>query len=249
MAQLPSRPDLEQARRQAKELLRAAHDGDAEATARIAAVSDRQTLAGARLALAREHGFPSWVKLTREIERREILDNREADRLAALLAEEPELATAPMRRWRDHGGGPSPLSYTAMLRYDTADGVWRDLPDTGPLARLLLQAGAPADGGPDDSETPLITAASYGDAEVARALIEAGADLEARASDDAGGVPGGTAIRSGPGSIIVIRSVSDAPGARSIGTRSGGRPVTVRTRIHEPGCRRAVTTAVWVAAL
>jgi len=50
------------------------------------------------------------------------------------------------------------------------------------------------DGEPDDSETPLITAASYGDADVARTLIEAGADLEARAADDAGGVPGGTAL-------------------------------------------------------
>lgn len=194
MADLPSRPDLEQARRRAKELLRAARTGDTGAAARIAAVSDRQNLAGAQLALAREHGFPSWAQLKREIERREILDDRDVDRLAALLEEEPELATAPMRRWRDHRSGPSPLSYTAMLRYDTADGVWRDLPDTGPLARLLLQAGAPADGEPGDSETPLITAASYGDAEVARALIEAGADLEARASNDAGGVPGGTAL-------------------------------------------------------
>ena len=39
-----------------------------------------------------------------------------------------------------------------------------------------------------------MTAASYGDAEVARALVEAGADLEARAADDAGGVPGGSAL-------------------------------------------------------
>ena len=194
MAQLPSRPDLEQARRQAKELLRDARGGDAEAVARLAAVSDRQTLAGAQLALAREHGFSSWAQLKREIERREILDDRDVDRLAELLAEEPELATAPMRRWQDHRGGPSPLSYTAMLRYDTAGGVWRDVPDTGAVARLLLEAGAPADGEPGDRETPLITAASYGDADVARTLIEAGADLEARAAEDAGGVPGGTAL-------------------------------------------------------
>ena len=194
MSQLPSRPDLEQARRQAKELLRAARAGDGEAAARIVAVSDRQTLAGAQLALAREHGFPSWSRLKREIERRQILDDRDTDRLAALLAEEPELATTPLRRWRDHRGGPSPLSYTAMLRYDTTGGVWRDLPDTGPVARLLLEAGAPVDGKPGDKETPLMTAASYGAAEVAKALIEAGADLEARAADDAGGVPDGTAL-------------------------------------------------------
>jgi len=40
-----------------------------------------------------------------------------------------------------------------------------------------------------------MTAASYGDAEVARVLVEAGADLAATASPDAGAVPGGTALR------------------------------------------------------
>jgi ankyrin repeat protein len=37
-------------------------------------------------------------------------------------------------------------------------------------------------------------AASYGDGGVARILIDVGADIEARAADDAGGVPGGTAL-------------------------------------------------------
>jgi ankyrin repeat protein len=39
-----------------------------------------------------------------------------------------------------------------------------------------------------------MTAASYGDAEVARVLVDAGASLEAVASPTAGGVPGGTAL-------------------------------------------------------
>jgi ankyrin repeat protein len=64
----------------------------------------------------------------------------------------------------------------------------------GAVAGALLAAGAPVDGPPGDRETPLITAASYGDAEVARVLIEAGADLEATAAPNAGGVPGGTAL-------------------------------------------------------
>jgi ankyrin repeat protein len=50
------------------------------------------------------------------------------------------------------------------------------------------------DGDPGDSETPLITAASYGDAEVAKVLIEAGADVDARSAPDSGGVPGGSAL-------------------------------------------------------
>lgn len=59
---------------------------------------------------------------------------------------------------------------------------------------MLLSRGALADGAPGELETPLITAASYGDAGVARVLIEAGADIEATASPDSGGVPGGNAL-------------------------------------------------------
>lgn len=89
---------------------------------------------------------------------------------------------------------PDSLSQVAMLRYDTATKVWRDVPGTGAMAQALLDAGAPVDGAPEDRETPLITAASYGDAEVATVLIAAGADLDAIAAPNAGGVPGGTAL-------------------------------------------------------
>src|SRR5580704_11017703 len=70
MSVLPEHPDLNQARRQAKELLREAQDHDAAALARLAGVSAPLTLAGAQLALARELGQPSWVALVREIEAR-----------------------------------------------------------------------------------------------------------------------------------------------------------------------------------
>ena len=40
-----------------------------------------------------------------------------------------------------------------------------------------------------------MTAASYGDPEVAQVLLDAGANLEATASSTAGGVPGGSALR------------------------------------------------------
>jgi uncharacterized protein len=194
MPDLPARPDLAQLRRQAKDLLHAAKSGDAEALERIRAVSQRLTLASAQLSVARYYGFAGWPALKREVERREILDDRDLGRLSALLAEDATLASAAMEHWCDHPQGASPLGYVAMLRYDSARGVWRDVPRTGALARVLLDAGAPVDGEPGERETPLITAASYGDAEVARALIDAGADLEARATDDAGGVPGGTAL-------------------------------------------------------
>lgn len=195
MPDLPTRPDLGQLRRQAKELLRAARGGDADALRRLRAVSDRPALASAQLAVARGYGFASWPKLRTEVLRREVLDGGDAGRLRALLAEDGELAVARMEHWCDHPQGASPLGYVAMLRYDTSRGVWRDAAGSGSLARALIEAGAPVDGGRGDSETPLITAASYGDADVARVLIEAGADVTARAAPDAGGVPGGTALR------------------------------------------------------
>src|SRR5215471_6959462 len=66
----PDRPDLDQLRHQARELLRAAAAGDPDATSRMRAVSPRTTLWAAQLALAREHGFDSWRQLKLEIERR-----------------------------------------------------------------------------------------------------------------------------------------------------------------------------------
>jgi hypothetical protein len=70
MPGLPDRPDLDQLRRQARELLRAASGGEPTAVARIRAVSERMTLAAAQLALAREYGCRNWAALRAEVERR-----------------------------------------------------------------------------------------------------------------------------------------------------------------------------------
>jgi ankyrin repeat protein len=194
MPDLPARPDLEQLRHQAKDLLAAARQGDLAAQNRLRDASSDVTLAAAQLALAREYGFASWPKLKREVERRQILDDRNLVGLRQLLEEDISLATSQMEHWRDHPQGASPLGYLAMLPFDTSRGVWRKAPGTGALAQALIAAGAAVDGDPGASETPLITAASYGDAEVAQVLIEAGAKLEACSAPDSGGVPGGTAL-------------------------------------------------------
>jgi hypothetical protein len=70
MPRLPGRPDLDQLRRQARELHRAAQGGDPAALRRLRAVSDKVTLSTAQLSLAREYGFPSWRRLADEVERR-----------------------------------------------------------------------------------------------------------------------------------------------------------------------------------
>jgi GNAT superfamily N-acetyltransferase len=70
MRPLPEQPDLDQLRRQARELERAAARGDRDALQRLQLVSPRLTLAAAQLALAREYGFASWARLKAEVERR-----------------------------------------------------------------------------------------------------------------------------------------------------------------------------------
>ena len=72
---LPPRPSLDQLRRRAKELRDAARSGDPAALARItahtpAARPGTVTLAAAQLAIAREHGYPSWPQLVAEVQAR-----------------------------------------------------------------------------------------------------------------------------------------------------------------------------------
>jgi hypothetical protein len=76
MPQLPDRPDIAQLRRQARELQRAAQGGDPDALRRLRTVSDKVTLSTAQLALAREYEFPSWRRLSDEVERRRTVPGR-----------------------------------------------------------------------------------------------------------------------------------------------------------------------------
>src|SRR6516165_5590554 len=79
--QLPSRPNLDQLKHQARDLLDAYKAGDEDALRRIresharlakAAKADirsaRLTLSGAQLVIAREYGFASWPKLKQHVE-------------------------------------------------------------------------------------------------------------------------------------------------------------------------------------
>jgi ankyrin repeat protein len=70
---LPERPDLDQLRRQAKELRDAARRGDPDAVERFArhhpgAPQGTVTLAAAQLVIAREAGFASWPQLKAAVE-------------------------------------------------------------------------------------------------------------------------------------------------------------------------------------
>ena len=121
---LPERPDLDQLRRQAKELLRAAKSGDGSAVDRMHAVLALRpgvalTLSGTQLVIAREHALPSWPALVAEVHARNqnlierLTDflvgsigghfdppgahRRWEDRALRLVAENPDIATYDIR--------------------------------------------------------------------------------------------------------------------------------------------------------
>ena len=155
---LPERPNLEQLKKQAKSLLRAAHAHDAEALRRFAGLPafagksiaelDVPGLAlhDAQSVIAREHGFPSWNALREEVEARTLSFDAALDefircatggapgRAERLLALHPGIRTATL--------------HTALVLGD-ADAV---------SARLREQPGlATQPGGPQEWE-PLLYA-------------------------------------------------------------------------------------------
>jgi len=104
-------PDLDQLRRQAKDLLRSAQHGDTDAVARVHAVSDHLIFDSAQLAVARKDGFASWARLKTEVTRRETFDARDVARLNPLLPEHRNWPSSRCLSWCGHPQGASPLGY------------------------------------------------------------------------------------------------------------------------------------------
>jgi ankyrin repeat protein len=187
-ASLPSRPSLEQLRKQAKELIRAVRANEPEAFARLrkhkSIISEPDgphpaTLADAQLVLAREHGFDSWPKLKHHI----LLIQRPADfheptwgantwefftavyegdkgRVRSMLRNEPWLARAE-------------YAYLQPLHYAVKGGRID-------MVQLLLEAGANPlaegwSGRPLGDDTPLARARDREQPEIIRLLEEAAA--------------------------------------------------------------------------
>lgn len=184
---LPEFPDPGQLRRQAKELLRAARSANPAAAGEMAAISTRVDLSSAQLAMARRYGLGSWLRLKLEVERKNMIHRGDSEGLRRLVRRYPALASEPVSSCF---GNDSVLGYLGVARFH---GLTRH-ERAGEIASVLLEVGDGADGPTDRMEPPLVTAASYGEVDMARALINAGADLEARAGTEAGGVPGGTAL-------------------------------------------------------
>jgi ankyrin repeat protein len=176
--------NLEQLRKQAKELARAARAGEAEALERLG--GREPILASAQLVLAREHGHPSWPALVTALEANaeafvQAATGGRCERAQRLLDARPELANDPWaglvlgRGWNgdpNEPGGPlgwAPILYVAHSCFASPR-----------LAEKLLERGAD----PNATFTNEYGAMSalYGAAgvvhnpELTRILLEAGAN-------------------------------------------------------------------------
>lgn len=138
---LAAHPDLDQLRRQAKELLAAFRAGDPDAVAEVSARyhdADRERFAlhDAQLVLARSHGFDSWPKLKAYVDGATVRRLVEAVRanafpeVNALLDRRPELANMEVAGDDEHRA----IHYAVIDR-------------SPEMVRLLMRRGADARAG------------------------------------------------------------------------------------------------------
>jgi hypothetical protein len=122
MPELPEKPDLDQLRRQARELLRGATNGEPSALRRLRAVSEQMTLSVAQLAVAREYGYSGWSQLRAEVERRRssVPEARPSNQFGGRLGP----LDAPDERWSL--GGANAIEITVGVLSPSALVVERD---------------------------------------------------------------------------------------------------------------------------
>ena len=155
---LPVRPDLEQLQRQAKELLRAIHSGDADAVAEFrehhpeSIDPSTAKLADAQLALARAYHASSWTRLVHAVRLADAIWRDDSDTVRELITHNPALIQEHVLIRTDSGWGP-PMTYAANLGRDG-------------IIRLLHSHGA------RDYESAAGRAALQGKVETARMIYE-----------------------------------------------------------------------------
>ena len=124
---LPDHPNLEQYKKQAKELSRDVATGLPSALARMHrhhprlrnSASDRPdaiTLADAQLVLAREHGYESWPKFAKHIETLRMI--RSLEKLEDPVSTFIEVACVDRQGW--HGSGTLEYAEMILSRYPEA---------------------------------------------------------------------------------------------------------------------------------
>ncbi len=120
---LPVRPDLEQLHRQAKELLRATHAGDADAIAEVrehhpeSIDPSAAKLADAQLVLARSYQATSWTRLVHAVQLATAIWADDLQTVRDLVTRNPELIREDVLIRTDSNWGP-PMTYAANLGRD-----------------------------------------------------------------------------------------------------------------------------------
>ncbi|HEV7301934.1 MAG TPA: hypothetical protein VGN72_21545 [Tepidisphaeraceae bacterium] len=118
----PVRPNLDQLKHQAKDLLRDALAGEPAATADFTAFHPRSIkaseakLADAQLVLARAYGIASWPRLVLACQMTAAIQRDDADAVRALIVSNPELLHEDARGTPGNWGPP--MSYAANLGRD-----------------------------------------------------------------------------------------------------------------------------------
>jgi ankyrin repeat protein len=128
---LPVRPNLEQLKHQASDLLRAIRRGDADALAELRAAHRRPVdparvrLAHAQHALARSYGVASWPRLVLACRMTDAICRDDLETVRALVLRHPRLLHEDARGVKGNWGPP--MSYAANLGRDRLIAALRDL--------------------------------------------------------------------------------------------------------------------------
>ena len=120
---LPVRPNLEQLHRQAKELLSAIRDGDADAIAEVrenhpgSIHPAAAKLADAQLVLARSYQASSWTRLVHAVQLADAIWRDDLEAVRTLVTRNPELIQEDVLIRTDSNWG-APMTYAANLGRD-----------------------------------------------------------------------------------------------------------------------------------
>lgn len=193
---LPVRPDLDQLKHQAKDLLRAIRGGDPSALAELhrhhpeRIDSNEARLADAQLVLARSYGLPSWPRLVLACRLTDAIWRDDAETVRTLVLKHPRLLQEDARGVSGNWGPP--MSYAANLGRDR-------------IVAMLLDFGA------TDLQHAFDRACLQGRIETARALNAMGA------RPIQGSVMGPAETLSGSGMAYLLQlgaEISDEHGSR-----------------------------------
>ncbi len=129
----PVRPNLDQLKHQAKDLLRAIHEGDPGAIAELRKHHPKPgieptdaKLADAQAALARSYGLANWPRLVTACRMTNAIWRGDADTVRELVLKDPRLLHESARGIADSNWGP-PMSYAANVGQDGIIAMLREL--------------------------------------------------------------------------------------------------------------------------